>query len=124
VNGSLQIIRKVFPDAFSYGVEACLTPTIINVFDIVNGYYPIEGGFEVRVSTLAELRDALITFCEQHPELADEAVSVHSECGYAGAHIASPVTLYKSKGNESISIYTDDDWDIEDNERFVVYKTT
>lgn len=34
VNGSLQIIRKVFPDAFSYGVEAYLTPTIINV---VNG---------------------------------------------------------------------------------------
>jgi putative transposase len=30
VNGSLQIIRKVFPDAFSYGIEACLTPTIIN----------------------------------------------------------------------------------------------
>ena len=34
VNGSLQIIKKVFPDAFSYGVEVCLTPTIINV---VNG---------------------------------------------------------------------------------------
>jgi putative transposase len=34
VNGSLQIIRKVFPDAFSYGIEVCLTPTIINV---VNG---------------------------------------------------------------------------------------
>ena len=34
VNGSLQIIRKVFPDAFSYGIEVCLTPTIIN---IVNG---------------------------------------------------------------------------------------
>lgn len=31
VNGSLQIIRKVFPDAFSYGIEVCLTPTIINV---------------------------------------------------------------------------------------------
>jgi putative transposase len=30
VNGSLQIIRKVFPDAFSYGIEANLTPTIIN----------------------------------------------------------------------------------------------
>ena len=30
VNGSLQIIRKVFPDAFSYGIEVCLTPTIIN----------------------------------------------------------------------------------------------
>lgn len=30
VNGSLQIIRKVFPDAFSYGIEACLTPTVIN----------------------------------------------------------------------------------------------
>lgn len=31
VNGSLQIIKKVFPDAFSYGIEVCLTPTIINV---------------------------------------------------------------------------------------------
>lgn len=30
VNGSLQIIRKVFPDAFSYGIEVCLTPTVIN----------------------------------------------------------------------------------------------
>ena len=31
VNGSLQIIKKVIPDAFSYGIEACLTPTIISV---------------------------------------------------------------------------------------------
>lgn len=30
VNGSLQIIKKVFPDAFSYGIEVYLTPTIIN----------------------------------------------------------------------------------------------
>jgi putative transposase len=30
VNGSLQIIKKVFPNAFDYGVEANLTPTIIN----------------------------------------------------------------------------------------------
>lgn len=34
VNGSLQIIRKVFPDAFSYGIEVCLTPAIINVCKI------------------------------------------------------------------------------------------
>lgn len=31
VNGSLQIIKKVFPNAFSYGIEVFLTPTIINV---------------------------------------------------------------------------------------------
>lgn len=31
VNGSLQIIKKVIPNAFSYGIEVCLTPTIINV---------------------------------------------------------------------------------------------
>lgn len=31
VNGSLQIIKKVIPDAFSYGIEVCLTPTIINI---------------------------------------------------------------------------------------------
>jgi putative transposase len=34
VNGAYQIIRKVFPDAFSYGIEVCLTPTIINVYKI------------------------------------------------------------------------------------------
>lgn len=78
----------------------------------------------MRRSTLAELRDALVTFCEQHPELADEAVSVYSECGYAGAHIAYPVTLYKEKAHESVSIYTDDDWDIENNDKVVVYKIT
>lgn len=31
VNGSLQIMRKVFPNAFSYGIEGNLTPLIINV---------------------------------------------------------------------------------------------
>lgn len=31
VNGSLQIMRKVFPNAFSYGIEGCLTPVVINV---------------------------------------------------------------------------------------------
>lgn len=30
INGAYQIIKKVFPNAFSYGIEACLTPTIIN----------------------------------------------------------------------------------------------
>ena len=35
VNGSLQIIRKVFPNAFSYGIEVYLTPTIINAVKIV-----------------------------------------------------------------------------------------
>ena len=32
VNGSLQIMRKVFPDSYTgYGIEVVLTPTIINV---------------------------------------------------------------------------------------------
>ena len=33
VNGSLQIMKKVFPDAFKqcYGIEGVLTPVIINV---------------------------------------------------------------------------------------------
>ena len=31
INGSLQIIKKVVPNAFSYGIEVCLTPTIINI---------------------------------------------------------------------------------------------
>ena len=32
VNGSLQILRKVFPNAFSYGIEGySLNPVIINV---------------------------------------------------------------------------------------------
>lgn len=78
----------------------------------------------MRVSTLAELRDALVAFCEQHPELADKAVSVYSECGYAGAYIAYPVTLYKEKAYESVSIYTDDDWDIENDDDVAVYKIT
>ena len=30
VNGSLQILRKVFPNAFADGIEVCLTPLIIN----------------------------------------------------------------------------------------------
>ena len=34
VNGSLQIMRKVFPDAISYGIEGGLTPVIINVMKI------------------------------------------------------------------------------------------
>lgn len=78
----------------------------------------------MRVSTLAELRDALIAFCEQHPEFADKAVSVHSECGYSGADIAYPVTLYKGKAQRSVSIYTDDDWDIEDDDDLIIYKIT
>lgn len=31
VNASLQIMRKVFPDAYSYGIEVDLTPVVINV---------------------------------------------------------------------------------------------
>ena len=32
VNGSLQIMKKVFPDSYTgYGIEVVLTPTIINV---------------------------------------------------------------------------------------------
>lgn len=34
VNGSYQIMRKVFPDAISYGIEVCLTPKIVNVVKI------------------------------------------------------------------------------------------
>ena len=31
VNGSLQIMTKVFPNAFRYGIEVCLTPVVINM---------------------------------------------------------------------------------------------
>ena len=31
VNGSLQILKKVFPNTFSYGIEGNLTPLVINV---------------------------------------------------------------------------------------------
>ena len=31
INGSLQIMKKVFPNAFSYGIEGGLTPMVINV---------------------------------------------------------------------------------------------
>lgn len=34
VNGSLQILRKVFPNAFANGIEVCLTPLIINAVGI------------------------------------------------------------------------------------------
>ena len=34
VNGSLQILRKVFPNAFADGIDACLTPLIINAVGI------------------------------------------------------------------------------------------
>ena len=34
VNGSLQILKKVFPDAFSYGIVGNLTPLVINVTPI------------------------------------------------------------------------------------------
>lgn len=33
VNGSLQIMRKVFPNAFADGIVACLTPVRINLID-------------------------------------------------------------------------------------------
>lgn len=78
----------------------------------------------MRVATLRELRDALIAYCKQYPDIADETVNVGTEGGWTGAYIASPVILYKSKGDESVSIYTDDDWNIEDKDRFVVYKMT
>ena len=35
VNGSLQILRKAFPNAFSYGIEGNLTPLIINAVKAV-----------------------------------------------------------------------------------------
>jgi putative transposase len=31
VNGSLQIIKKVFPNAFAEGIKGCLIPKIINI---------------------------------------------------------------------------------------------
>ena len=31
VNGSLQIMKKVFPNAFADGIKGCLTPVVINV---------------------------------------------------------------------------------------------
>ena len=34
VNGSLQILKKVFPNTFSYGIEGNLTPLVINVTKI------------------------------------------------------------------------------------------
>ena len=78
----------------------------------------------MKVATLRELRDALIAYCEQYPDIVDNAVNVHSECGYAGADIVYPITLYKGKANRTVSIYTDDDWDIDDDDNLVVYKLT
>lgn len=35
VNGSLQIMRKAFPNAVGYGIAVCLTPTVINAVKAV-----------------------------------------------------------------------------------------
>lgn len=73
-------------------------------------------------ATLIELRDALIDFCNRYPAIADRPIAVHSECGWLGARIASPITFYKHRCSEAISIYTNDDLDIDSDKDINIYK--
>ena len=73
-------------------------------------------------ATLAELRDALISLCDRYPEVADRKVGVNTDCGYAGAYITSPIKLYGYVGDkDAISIYSDDDLDLEHSKNIVCY---
>lgn len=65
-----------------------------------------EGGL-----TLGKLKDCLVAFCMQYPELIDKPVAIASECGYAGAGIAVPfcVAVNQDYDSASIRILTNDD---------------
>jgi len=72
--------------------------------------------------TLLELCKGLVSIMEKHPELMDKVVSVHTECGYSGATIPAPIRVYTHKNLESVSIYTNDDYPVDDYDTYTVYK--
>lgn len=72
-------------------------------------------------ATLYELCKKLFSILCRYPELKDKQVIVHSECGYSGAYVHSPVTIYKHKDADDVSIFTNDDIDI-NNEDVTIYK--
>lgn len=75
-----------------------------------------------RPATLYELCKALFSLCCLHPELKDKKVSVHTECGYSGANIEYPVRVYTHRIYNSVSILTNDDINVEEEEGYTVYK--
>ena len=65
----------------------------------------------MKVATLKELSEALAEFVTKYPELADRHVYMTAECGYSGAYVASPVSLYTNPRIKSeVYISSDDDW--------------
>ncbi len=72
--------------------------------------------------TLLELSKKLVAILHEHPELKDKRVSVCTEGGYAGAHIAKPIRVYTTKNPDEVFIFTDDDSFIEDSTKFTVYE--
>ena len=74
----------------------------------------------MKVATLKELSEALAEFVEKYPELADRQVYITSECGYSGAYVASPISLYTNPRIKSeVYISSDDDWVGDD---YTIYK--
>lgn len=64
----------------------------------------------MKIATLRELSEALAEFVEKYPELADRQIGMATECGYSGAYVASPISLYINPRIESeVSILSDDD---------------
>ena len=63
------------------------------------------------IASLRDLSEALAEFVDKYPELADRYVYMTAECGYSGAYVASPVSLYTNPRIESaVSILSDDDY--------------
>lgn len=60
-----------------------------------------------KAATLGELVLFLNELIEFNPELASKRVVIASECGYAGAYIASPLTA--AVDQDYIKLVTDDD---------------
>ena len=74
----------------------------------------------MKVATLRDLSEGLAEFVEQYPELADRQVYMTAECGYSGAYVASPVSLYtKPRIKSEVHISSDDDWVGDD---YTIYK--
>ena len=74
----------------------------------------------MKIATLRELSEALAEFVEKYPELADRHVYMTAECGYSGAYVASPISLYTNPRIKSeVYISSDDDWVGDD---YTIYK--
>lgn len=71
-------------------------------------------------ATIRELKDALVQFCEQHPEAAGAQICIATEGGYCGVKITSPIIFYGEV--KYISIHSSDDSeDIDTNDYELIY---